>query len=57
MRITTIALTGATGGALAPLADHLFTIPSRSTPLIQQAHLCLYHYLCERIEQEFLTNS
>lgn len=48
----TIALTGEGGGCLAALSDYLFAVPSRSTPLIQQAHLCLYHYLCLRIEAE-----
>ena len=48
----TIALTGEGGGRLASLSDYLFAVPSRSTPLIQQAHLCLYHYMCQTIEQE-----
>ncbi|HWE52241.1 MAG TPA: SIS domain-containing protein [Bryobacteraceae bacterium] len=48
--MTTIALTGEGGGSLLPLADHLFAVPSRSTPMIQQVHLCLYHYLCREIE-------
>jgi D-sedoheptulose 7-phosphate isomerase len=48
----TIALTGEGGGRLAALSDYLFAVPSRSTPLIQQAHLCLYHYLCQSIEAE-----
>jgi D-sedoheptulose 7-phosphate isomerase len=50
MDMTTIAMTGEGGGAMAPLADHLMAVPSRSTPLIQQVHLCLYHYLCATIE-------
>jgi D-sedoheptulose 7-phosphate isomerase len=49
--MTTIALTGEGGGQLAQLTDYLFAVPSRSTPLIQQAHICLYHYLCGAIEQ------
>lgn len=49
--MATIALTGEGGGKLAALSDHLLAVPSRSTPLIQQVHLCLYHYLCERIEK------
>jgi D-sedoheptulose 7-phosphate isomerase len=49
--MTTIALTGAGGGRLAPLADHLLAVPSTSTPLIQQVHICLYHYLCEAVER------
>ena len=51
----TIALTGEGGGLLAPLSDYLFAVPSRSTPLIQQAHLCLYHYLCDMVEREFVS--
>jgi D-sedoheptulose 7-phosphate isomerase len=47
----TIAFTGEGGGKLGALSDYLFAVPSRSTPLIQQAHLCLYHYLCGAIEQ------
>lgn len=46
----TIALTGEGGGRLAALSDTLLAVPSRSTPLIQQVHVCLYHYLCERVE-------
>jgi D-sedoheptulose 7-phosphate isomerase len=46
----TIALTGEGGGTLAPQADVLLAVPSRRTPLIQQVHLCLYHYLCEHVE-------
>jgi len=51
--IGTVALTGEGGGRLAPLSDYLFAVPSRSTPLIQQAHSCLYHFLCLKVEQEF----
>jgi D-sedoheptulose 7-phosphate isomerase len=49
----TIALTGEGGGRLAALSDYLFAVPSRSTPLVQQAHICLYHYMCQSIEQAF----
>jgi D-sedoheptulose 7-phosphate isomerase len=51
MRMQTVALTGEGGGALAPLSDFLLPVPSRQTPLIQQAHLCLYHYICEHVER------
>lgn len=54
MRMRTIALTGEGGGSLAPLADILLAVPSRHTPLIQQVHLCLYHYLCEQIERRMM---
>ena len=48
--IATIALTGEGGGRLAPLTDLLLDVPSTSTPFIQQAHICLYHYICEHVE-------
>jgi D-sedoheptulose 7-phosphate isomerase len=51
----TIALTGEGGGRLASLSDYLFAVPSRSTPLVQQVHICLYHYLCQSLEREFIT--
>lgn len=51
MNMKTISLTGEGGGKLAALSDYLFAVPSSSTPLIQQTHICLYHYLCEAIEQ------
>jgi D-sedoheptulose 7-phosphate isomerase len=54
MNMRTIALTGEGGAALAPLADHLLAVPSRRTPLVQQAHLCLYHYLCMKIEERMV---
>lgn len=55
--MTTIALTGEGGGNLAPLADHLLAAPSRSTPLIQQVHLCLYHYFCCEIERRMMVST
>ncbi len=45
-----VAFTGDGGGKLAPLAHALLAVPSRSTPRIQEGHLALYHYLCERVE-------
>jgi D-sedoheptulose 7-phosphate isomerase len=55
MGMRTIALTGEGGGTLAPLSDFLLAVPSRHTPLIQQVHLCLYHYLCEHVERRLAT--
>jgi D-sedoheptulose 7-phosphate isomerase len=52
MSMKTISLTGQGGGKLAVLSDYLFAVPSSSTPLIQQTHVCLYHYLCGAIEEE-----
>ena len=54
--MTTIAMTGKGGGKLAPLADILIDVPSRSTPEIQQVHVCMYHYLCQRVEEAILSS-
>jgi D-sedoheptulose 7-phosphate isomerase len=50
MNMTTIALTGEGGGKMAEFTDILVDVPSRSTPMIQQVHICLYHYICEQVE-------
>ena len=50
MGMTTIGLTGEGGGKMAELTDILIDAPSRSTPMIQQVHICLYHYICEQVE-------
>ena len=52
--MTTIGLTGQGGGKMAPLCDHLFDVPSKATPAIQQVHLCLYHYFCAAVEAAIL---
>ena len=45
-----IALTGRGGGKLAPHCDVLLDVPCDKTPLVQQVHICLYHFICERVE-------
>lgn len=50
MELSTIGITGAGGGAMASLCDVLIAVPSNSTPRVQEMHLIVYHYLCERIE-------
>ena len=48
--MASIGLTGQGGGKRAGLCDILLDAPSRSTPMIQQVHGCLYHYFCEKVE-------
>lgn len=50
MGMVTIGMTGEGGGKMAELTDILVDVPSRSTPMIQQVHICLYHYICEQVE-------
>ncbi len=54
--IGTIAMTGAGGGRLAGLADVLLAMPSQETPIVQQLHVCIYHHMCERIEDSLATD-
>lgn len=49
--LLTVALTGEGGGEVAPLADYLLDVPSRSTPRVQEAHLFILHILAERLEE------
>lgn len=48
--IKVIAMTGESGGALKNFADILITVPSASTPRIQEMHILIGHALCEIVE-------
>lgn len=49
--LVVIALTGGSGGKLAPLADVLLNVPGReTTPRVQEAHLVAEHVICELVE-------
>jgi D-sedoheptulose 7-phosphate isomerase len=50
--LTTIGLTGRTGGKMKSLCDICLCAPSDSTPRIQECHLVLEHILCAWIEEE-----
>lgn len=52
-----VSLTGEAGGELGNCSDVLLAVPSRDTPLIQQVHISLYHYLCAEIEANSIARS
>lgn len=52
MGIATIGLTGASGGAMAPMCDLPIRVPSGDTPRIQEMHIALGHAICEFVESE-----
>lgn len=54
--ITTVGLTGETGGALASLSELLLNVPSKDTPRIQESHIMLGHIICELIEARMFSN-
>ena len=39
------------GGELAKYCDLLIDVPSKKTPRIQEVHIIIYHYICERLEE------
>ena len=49
--VSTIALTGASGGALAKEADAALRAPSDRTPRIQEFHILIGHALCGIVEK------
>lgn len=49
--MTTIGLTGATGGRLRPLVDIAICVPAAETMRIQELHLPVYHALCAQVEE------
>lgn len=51
--LVTIAMTGATGGALSATVDYCLCVPSERTPRIQEAHILLGHSICEIVEEHF----
>lgn len=50
--ITTIALTGHSGGKLAAAADVALVVVTHSTQRIQETHITIGHILCELVEDE-----
>jgi D-sedoheptulose 7-phosphate isomerase len=55
--LTTIALTGESGGTLAALCDISIRAPQRETYLVQECHLPIYHCLAFMLEDEFFPAS
>lgn len=49
--LTTVALTGGSGGRLAKVAKISLVAPSANTPRIQEVHILIIHILCQLIEE------
>ena len=52
-QIITIGMTGETGGQMKELSDHLFNVPSKDTPRIQEAHMLIGHIICQLVEEYY----
>ncbi|MGD0581538.1 MAG: D-sedoheptulose 7-phosphate isomerase [Bacteroidales bacterium] len=56
--ITTIGLTGRSGGRMKDSCDLMINVPSDETPRIQEAHIMIGHIICSIIETSlFGTNN
>ncbi|MES2774610.1 MAG: D-sedoheptulose 7-phosphate isomerase [Bacteroidota bacterium] len=55
-QIITIGMTGATGGQMKELSDHIFNVPSTDTPRIQEAHMLIGHIICQLVEEYYFTS-
>jgi len=50
--LTTLGLTGETGGDMKPFCDVLLNVAGSATAGVQELHLPLYHLICRLIEKE-----
>ena len=49
--ITTVGMTGETGGAMDELCDYCIKVPSQETPRIQESHILIGHVICSIVEE------
>lgn len=52
LKMKTIGMTGAGGGAMKDICDVLITVKSKNTPRIQESHILIGHIICELVEGE-----
>lgn len=50
--ITTVGVTGQSGGAMIDLCDIILKAASNKTARIQESHLVMFHAICEIVENE-----
>lgn len=49
--LKTIGMTGLDGGTLRAISDVLIATPGHDAPSVQNVHVVVYHYMCEKIER------
>ena len=47
-----LGLIGQKKSEIEIIANQVIKVPSEITPIIQEAHIMLYHYICARLEIE-----
>jgi phosphoheptose isomerase len=56
LNMTSIGLTGESGGLLSAQADIVIHAPSMDTPVVQTWHIHIYHCLCEMLEAQLFSD-
>ena len=55
LNMTSIGLTGESGGLLSAQADIVLHAPATDTPVVQTWHIRIYHCLCEMLEAQIFS--
>jgi len=55
--VITVGFTGAAGGTMKSLSDHLINIPSKDTPRIQESHIMIGHIICQLVEENYFSGN
>ena len=53
MELKTLAFTGQNNSKIKKIADCIISVPSKSTPRIQEIHITIAHIICELVENSF----
>ena len=56
LNMTSLALTGESGGLLSAQADIVLHAPAVETPSVQEWHIHIYHCLCEMLEAQIFSS-
>ena len=48
--LVTIGMCGQFTGEMDPLCDHLISVPTKDTPLVQEVHIAAGHMLCHVVD-------
>lgn len=51
--VATIGLTGEIGGGVGEISDQTISVPSTITARVQEAHILIAHFWCEKIEEQW----
>ena len=49
--VSTISMTGNTGGKLKDISNYIINVESNDTPRIQECHILIGHIICQLVEQ------